>query len=104
VKGELVLPGPRGRTRVPPGTLAQIVILAAEQVEGVQLRRRPRRSLEVALDGGGSTATVQVGIVAPHGAVLPRLARDVQVRVREALTAMCALEVERVDVTVEALS
>jgi uncharacterized alkaline shock family protein YloU len=102
VKGELLLAGPKGRTRIPPGTLAQIVIQATEQVEGAQLRGRPRRSVEIELEG--STATVSIGIVAPFGAVLPRLARDVQRHVREALSEMCGLEVERIDVTVEALS
>jgi uncharacterized alkaline shock family protein YloU len=102
VKGELVLEGPGGRTRIPPGALAQIVIQATEQVEGAQLRRRPRRSLEIDLDG--TSAAVAVGIVAPFGAILPTLAQDVQRHVRDALEDMCGLEVERVDVTVEALS
>lgn len=97
-----MLSGPRGRTRIPPGTLAQIVIQATEQVEGAQLRRRPRRSLQIEIDG--TRASVEVGIVAPFGAVLPSLARDVQRHVRDALRDMCELEVERVDVTVEALS
>jgi uncharacterized alkaline shock family protein YloU len=99
---ELVLAGPRDRTRIPAGALAQIVVQAAEQVEGAQLRRRPRRSLEIEVDGG--EAIVAIGIVAPFGTVLPRLAREVQRRVREALSEMCGLESVRVDVTVEALA
>ncbi|MGZ4358189.1 MAG: Asp23/Gls24 family envelope stress response protein [Gaiellaceae bacterium] len=102
MKGELVLAGPKGETRVPPGTLAQIVIQATERVEGAQLRRRPRRSLAIEVDG--TAASVAIGIVVPYGTVLPQLARKVQNEVRQALVGMCGIEVERVDVTVEALS
>ena len=38
-----------------------------------------------------------------YGLVLPELARSVQERVAEALTRMCVVEVEAVDVVVEEL-
>ena len=47
------------------------------------------------------TALVRVELTAPYGAVLPELAREVQQRVAEALTKMCSVDVETVDVSVE---
>ena len=74
--------------------VAQIVVGAAERAEGVRVRRR--RGLEVK-DGH-----VSLAVAAPYGAVLPDLARDVQVRVVEALATMCDMQVS-VDVSIEEL-
>ena len=74
--------------------LVQIVVGAAEQVDGVRVRRR--RGIEPE-DG-----RVSLSLAARYGTVLPELARDVQARVAEALAAMCDLRVS-VDVSIEEL-
>ena len=74
--------------------LSQIVVGAAEQVEGVRVRRR--RGVEPQ-DG-----RVTLSLAARYGTVLPDLARDVQTRVAEALSTMCDLRVS-VDVSIEEL-
>jgi uncharacterized alkaline shock family protein YloU len=95
-----VLGGSAGTISITPGALSTIVQLAAATVDGAAVRRR-RRGLDVRVEG--STASVELGLTAPYGAVLPELARAVQERVAEALAGMCGLEVEAVDVTVEEL-
>jgi uncharacterized alkaline shock family protein YloU len=87
-----------GTITVPQGVLAQIVRRAAHGVDGARVRR-PRRGLEVELDG--ARAAVSLELAARHGTVLPELAHDVQVRVADALTSMCGLEVTRVDISIE---
>ena len=74
--------------------LSQIVVGAAEQVEGVRVRRR--RGVEPQ-DG-----RVTLSLAARYGTVLPDLARDVQTRVADALSTMCDLQVS-VDVSIEEL-
>jgi uncharacterized alkaline shock family protein YloU len=74
--------------------LAQIVVGAAEQVDGVRVRRR--RGIEPQ-DG-----RVTLSLAARYGTVLPELARNVQTRVAEALSTMCDLQVS-VDVSIEEL-
>ena len=51
----------------------------------------------------GARGSITVTPAARHGVVLPRLARDVQQRVADALTAMCRLELDGSDVSVEAV-
>jgi uncharacterized alkaline shock family protein YloU len=75
------------------GALAQIVSVAAEQVDGVRVLRKG-----VAFEEG----RVSVSLAARYGTVLPRLARAVQERVAAALSSMCELQVE-VDVSLEEL-
>ena len=72
--------------------LTQIVVGAAEQVDGVRVRRRKGLAPE--------DARVSLSLAARYGTVLPDAARDVQARVAEALAAMCDLEVA-VDVSVD---
>ena len=74
--------------------LAQIVVGAAEQVDGARVRRR--RGVEPQ-DG-----RVSLSLAARYGTVLPQLARDVQARVADALEEMCDLRVS-VDVSIEEL-
>jgi uncharacterized alkaline shock family protein YloU len=74
--------------------LTQIVIGAAEEVDGVRVRRR--RGVEPQ-DG-----RVSLSVAARYGTVLPELARDVQSRVADALATMCDLRVS-VDVSVDEL-
>jgi uncharacterized alkaline shock family protein YloU len=97
---DLVLAEPSGTIAVPATTLVRIAVRAAELVDGVRVRR-PRRGVEVELDDGGATVSLQ--LAAPYGAVLPELAEAVQAEVARALERMCCVDVRRVDVTVEEL-
>lgn len=94
----LVLEEPRGTITVTPSALAGLVTRAAEAVEGAHVRRG-RRRLDVSVSKGG--ARVRVELTARYGVVLPQVARDVQERIAEALTTMCRVEIEAVDVSVE---
>ena len=89
-----------GSIDITAGALAQIVQRAAESVEGARVRR-PRRGLDLRLEDG--RARVELELAVRYGIVLPDLARDVQARVADALTAMVDLDVEAVDVSVEEL-
>ena len=95
-----VVPGDRGSVTVTPSALQQLVIQAAETVGGAEVRRG-RRRLEVDVSDG--RARVRLELSACYGVVLPTLARDVQERVADALATMCAVEVDAVDVSVEAV-
>jgi len=79
---------------VTDSALSQIVASAAEQVEGVRVRRRG-----VTLQDD----RVEISLAARYGTVLPDAARDVQERIAGALAKMCGLEV-RVDVSVDEVS
>ena len=92
----LVLRGPEGSITLVPGALTQLVVTAAESVEGARVRR-PKRSVQV---GQG---TVSLGLAVAEGASLPGVAREVQVRVATAVSSTCGLEVEAVDVVVGAV-
>jgi uncharacterized alkaline shock family protein YloU len=89
-----------GSIDVTAGALAQIVQRAAESVEGARVRR-PRRGLDLRLEDG--RVRVEFELAARYGIVLPDLARDVQRRVADALSAMVDLDVEAVDVSIEEL-
>jgi uncharacterized alkaline shock family protein YloU len=93
-----VLDEPRGSITVTPAALAGLVATAAEAVEGAHVRRG-RRRLDVVVSDG--SARVRLELAARYGVVLPRLVREVQERVADALTTMCRVEVEAVDVSVE---
>jgi uncharacterized alkaline shock family protein YloU len=71
--------------------LAAIIVTAAEQIDGVRVRRR-----RVEVDDG----RVALSVAARYGTVLPDLARDVQASVADALGTMCELRVA-VDVSVD---
>ena len=96
----IVLQGTGGTISIPPGTLAQIVQSAAESVDGARVRR-PRRALELDVDEGHARVALELRV--RYGVVLPQLARSVQERVAEALSSMCGLEVDAVDVAIEEL-
>ena len=89
-----------GSIDVTAGALAQIVQRAAESVEGARVRR-PRRGLDLRLEDG--RVRVELELAVRYGIVLPDLARDVQARVADALSAMIELDVEAVDVSIEEL-
>jgi uncharacterized alkaline shock family protein YloU len=88
-----------GAITVADAALTQIVVQAAEAVEGARVRRRRRPVLEIE-DG---SARVELALAVGYGRVLPEVARDVQRRVGEALCRMCGLDVGAVDVAVEEL-
>ena len=96
----LVLDEPQGTITVTPSALAALVVQAAESAPGAQVRRG-RRRLEVDFSNG--EATVRLELTARYGVVLPDLARDVQTRVADAVAKMCRVNVESVDVSVEAV-
>ena len=73
---------------------------AAESVDGAEVRRGRRR---LAIDVADGHAHVRLELSARYGVVLPQLAREVQQRVTDALTTMCGVEVDAVDVSVEAV-
>ena len=89
-----------GSVTVSPAALSQLVVQAAESVSGAQVRRG-RRRLEV--DVADRHAHVRLELSAEYGVVLPRLARKVQECVADALATMCGVEVDAVDVSVEAV-
>ena len=86
--------------RVTDAAVTQIVMRAAEAVEGARVRR-PRRHLDVAFDGEGARVALELTVA--FGKVLPEVARDVQERVASALGTMCGVTVTAVDVSVEEL-
>jgi uncharacterized alkaline shock family protein YloU len=71
--------------------LTQIVVGAAEQVDGARVRKR---GVELEED------SVAISLAARYGVVLSDLARDVQQRVAEALATMCDLNM-RVDISLD---
>ena len=86
--------------KVTDSAVAQIVVRAAESVEGARVRR-PKRHLDVEIDGG--SARVELELAVDYGKVLPDVARDVQERVAASLGTMCGVTVTAVDVFVEEL-
>jgi uncharacterized alkaline shock family protein YloU len=89
---------PQGTITLTPSALAGLVARAAESVDGAEIRRG-RRRLEIEI--GEDSARVRLELVARYGVVLPDLARAVQERVADALTKMCSVKVEAVDISVE---
>ena len=93
-----VLEATHGTVTITPSALAELIVRAAELVDGAQVRRG-RRRLDVDVSEG--KARVRLELSARYGVVLPELARDVQQRVSDALSSMCGVEVQAVDVSVE---
>jgi uncharacterized alkaline shock family protein YloU len=89
-----------GTITVTDGTLTQIVVQAAEGVEGTRVRRA-RRKLTVEIED--AQARVELELAVAYGKVLPDVAHEVQAQVSAALARMCGLDVRAVDVTVEEL-
>jgi len=87
--------------RVTDAALTQIVVRAAESVDGVKVRR-PRRHLDVDIAAGDARVSLDLSVA--YGRVLPDAAREVQNRVADALGTMCGVSVRSVDVNVEAVS
>ena len=93
-----VLEATHGTLTITPSALAELIVRAAELVDGAEVRRG-RRRLDVDVSEG--KAWVRLELSARYGVVLPELARDVQQRVSDALTSMCGVDVQAVDVSVE---
>jgi uncharacterized alkaline shock family protein YloU len=87
-----------GTVIVTDAALQQIVLQAAEAVEGARVRRR---NAEIAVDRSGARVMLSLGV--SYGRVLPDVARAVQEQVSSALGSMCGVTVTAVDVTVEEL-
>lgn len=88
-RDDLVVEGPLGRVELTSAALASLVVRAAESVPGVRVRR-PRRGLDIVVDG--SRATVELGVVGPLDGVLPDVGARVQRSISEALRATASLE------------
>lgn len=86
--------------KVTDGALAQIVIRAAEGIDGVRVRR-PRRKVAIEVEGTHARADLSLAIA--YGKVLPDVAREVQHEVADALESMCGLAVDAIDVSVDEL-
>ena len=89
-----------GAIALADSALTSIVVQSAESVEGARVHRA-RRTVGVELDG--MRARVELELAVEYGRVLPEVAQDVQLQVTDALTRMCGLTVDAVDVTVEEL-
>ena len=89
-----------GSVRVSEAALFQLVDGAVSAVVGARLRKRRRLSLELA-DG---RARAELEISAAYGSVLPEVARAVQEQVAGALTHVCGVEVDAVDIAVVELT
>ena len=87
--------------KVTDSALTQIVVRAAEQAEGVRVRR-PRRHLDVAVADGSAHVALELAVT--YGSVLAEVARGVQERVAAALGTMCEVAVTGVDVSIEELA
>jgi uncharacterized alkaline shock family protein YloU len=87
--------------KVTDAALTQIVVRAAEQADGVRVRR-PRRHLDVEVAPGGTRVALELTVT--YGHVLPEIARGVQERVAAALGTMCEVTVTGVDVSIEELA
>ena len=99
-RDHLVVEGALGRIELTTAALASLVLRAAESVPGVRVRR-PRRRLDVTIDG--STAHVEVGVTGPLEGVLPGVGESVQRAIATAVGGATALAVT-VDVVFEELA
>lgn len=87
-----------GTITVTQSALTAMVMRAAESVGGAHVRKG-RRRLEIDVVDGQARARIELSV--PYGLVLPDVARGVQDRVAAALSTMCDVTVESVDVSVE---
>lgn len=90
-----------GTITVSPAALEQVVQRAAEEADGVRVRRK-KRGLDVKVEDGRARVTVELSV--RYGAILPTTAEDVQRRIADGLRGMCGLEPGAIDVTIEELT
>jgi uncharacterized alkaline shock family protein YloU len=86
-----------GTVTVTDRALTQIVVQAAEGVDGTRVHRA-RRKLTLEIEDAQARVGLELAI--GYGKVLPDVAHEVQVEVAAALARMCGLDVRAVDVTV----
>jgi uncharacterized alkaline shock family protein YloU len=96
----VLVEGSGGSVRVSEVALTAIVRRAVESVDGARLRKG-RRRLGVELEHGRARAELRLSV--DYGRVIPEVCSAVQEEVADALTRMCDVEIEAVDVTVEEL-
>ena len=96
----ILVEGEGGSVRVSEVALTEIVRRAVASVDGAKLRKG-RRRLGVELQDGRASADLRLAV--EYGRVIPEVSAAVQERVADALTSMCDVEVEAVNVTVEEL-
>ena len=97
---DFVIREPGGTITVSQSVLSQVVVGAAESVDGARVRR-PRRGLELELDDGRAHVSLELAV--RFGDVLPDVAAEVQRRVHGALRDMCGIDAAAVDVSIEEL-
>lgn len=90
----------QGEITIAPAALQQLVVHAAESVEGARVRR-PKRGLEVQIADG--CCRVSLALAARYGTQLADLGGDVQERVADAIRRILEVEVDAVDVSIEGL-
>ena len=95
-----VLDDESGAVTITPAALTQVVLAAAEQVDGARVRR-PRRGVEVTVED--DRATVALELALRYGIVVPQAAQDVQRHVATAIARFCAVDAVTVDVSIEEL-
>jgi uncharacterized alkaline shock family protein YloU len=84
--------------RVSAAALSQLLVQAAERVDGVRVRLPlPRRRVEL------REGAVSLDVSARYGIVLPEAAREVQRSVADALSVMMGIDVKAVNVSIEEL-
>ena len=81
--------GEDGTVTITTAAFTQIVLQAAEGVEGARVRR-PRRHLDVEVADG--RARVELELAVRYGLALPEVVRDVQAGVAGALRTMCGVD------------
>ena len=87
----VVSDGGGGSVTVTDAALGQIVLQAAEAVDGARVRRPRRHSRSRSPTG---MPRVELELAVAYGHVLPDVAREVQERVTDALRRMCGCDVE----------
>jgi uncharacterized alkaline shock family protein YloU len=95
-----VLESESGTITITAGALGNVVVGAAELVGGVRVRR-PKRALEIAVEGDHARVSLELAV--ERGQPIHDLARDVQHAVARALTDVCGLEADAVDIAIEEL-
>jgi uncharacterized alkaline shock family protein YloU len=96
------LGGEGGSVAISDGALAQIVVRAAQSVDGVRIRRtRGRRRVDVSVEDGRARVGLELAI--RYGLVVPESAGEAQARVADALRTMCGFEIDSIAVAVEEL-
>lgn len=86
-----------GAIAVARSALARLVVRAAEEVDGVRVRRR--RGVAIELAGGHARVSVELSV--RRGEVVRELARAVQERVAAEVGRALDAKVDAVDVSVE---